>query len=279
MSPSIRPSPSWAGPAQGLVSVSEPTLEVAGCSERGSVRQRNEDFFAYYLPQDPDRRAQDGALFVIADGVGGGTAGNAASAEATNVLLQEYYFSRRQRSPRRRLAMAFDRVAAHLFSLAADNPAFAGMQTTLTALLLRGEGWWCAHVGDSKLFLLRDGQIRQLTRDHSLVQEMVRWSILRRQDIPRHPARHILTRSLGPEPFVRPDTAGGRWLAGDTFLLCTDGLVEHVAVEELATWVQIEGVAGAVRRAVDVANLRGGTDNLTLLVVRVGAAAACRACP
>lgn len=254
---------------RGAMGSVQPHFEVAGRSERGAVRQRNDDYFAYYIPGDPERLAQDGALFVIADGVGSGPAGNAASAEATNVLLQEYYFSRRDAAPGARLRAAFERVSSHIFALASENRGFHNMQTTLTSLLVRGDGWWCCHVGDSKLFSIRASHPRQVTRDHSLVREMVRWSILGQKDAEQHPARHVLTKSLGVDPVVRPDSCGGRWSEGDIFLLSTDGLLEHVTVEELAGWLSTEGIRAGVDHGVDVGNTRGGTDNLTLLGVRL----------
>jgi serine/threonine protein phosphatase PrpC len=247
-----------------------PSVEVAAHSDRGRVRERNEDSFAYYVPGDALRRAEHGSLFVIADGVGGGPAGHAASAEAANVLLQEYYFSRGNSRPRARLHRASLAVGSHLFSLASSMPSFRRMQTTLTALLIRGAGWWACHVGDSKLLLLRRGRATQLTRDHSLAAEMVSWNILKPREASGHPGRHMLTRSVGIDPVIRPDLAEGQWRDGDVFVLATDGVFDHVTGAEMVAWFDTAPLAEAVARAVDAANARGGEDNLTVMAVRVG---------
>lgn len=246
-----------------------PHVEVAAHSDRGRVRRRNEDSFAFYLPRDPQRRADHGALFVVADGVGGSPAGHAASAEAANVLLQEYYFAKANARPKVRLRQAAIAVGTHLFTLGSSMPSFRRMQTTLTAVLLRGASWCSCHVGDSKLLLHRDGQVRQLTRDHSLAAEMVSWNLLQPKEARRHPGRHQLTRSVGVDPLIRPDMAEGHWRDGDVFVLATDGVLDLVAPAELGEWIAAGDLQSGVERAVGTANARGGEDNLTVVAIRV----------
>ncbi len=247
--------------------------KVAAASDRGRVRARNEDFYAYYTPGDPRRAEEYGSLFCVADGVGGHTAGEVASAEAANVLLQEYYFAPPRRRPPDRLRAAFSRVAVHVFTLGDAHADFHNMQTTLTALLLRGGRYWIAHVGDAKCYQVRAGSARQLTRDHSLAAQMRGLGLLRAEDVGRHPGRHVLVRSVGADPLVRPDMVAGVLQPGDVYALVTDGMMDYLSAEELGGLMAGADLEMGVQEAVDLANTRGGGDNLTVLAVRVDAGA------
>jgi protein phosphatase len=244
---------------------------VAAASDRGRVRARNEDFYAYYTPGDPGRAAEYGSLFCVADGVGGHAAGEVASAEAANVLLQEYYFASPRQRPQDRLRAAFRKVAVHVFNLGDAHADFRDMQTTLTALLLRGGRFWIAHVGDAKCFQVRAGAVRQLTRDHSLAAQMRGLGLLRAEEVGRHPGRHVLVRSVGSDPLVRPDMLTGELQSGDVYALVTDGVMDDVSPQELGALVSQPDLEAAVQAAVALANARGGGDNLTVLAVRIAA--------
>lgn len=248
-------------------------LVVAAATDRGQVRERNEDFFAYYIPGDSGRRAEYGSLFCIADGVGGHVAGEVASAEAANVLLQEYYFAKPRQAPAQRLRAAFRRAAVHVFALGDAHDSFHHMQTTLTALLLHRERFYVGHVGDAKCYHAPEGEpVRQLTRDHSLAAEMRGLGILRSsEEARRHPGRHVLMRSVGVDPLVRPDIVTGVVRPGDLFVLATDGVMDDLNASELTGLLRGNDLAAAVAAAVATANARGGVDNLTVLAVRVGA--------
>lgn len=243
-------------------------LCIAAASDRGRQRARNEDFFAYYVPDDPRRRAEYGSLCCVADGVGGHAAGEAASAEAANVLLQEYYFAAPRQRADVRLQRAFRAVAAHLYELGSAHADFHNMQTTLTALLLHGDRYWVAHVGDAKCYLIRDGAVRQLTRDHSLAAQMRGLGMLGAEEARHHPGRHVLTRSVGADPLVRPDLHSGKLTAGDLFVLVTDGAMDDLRPSELARIFSAARLEEAVAEAIATANARGGADNLTFLAVR-----------
>ncbi len=242
---------------------------VGVATDRGRVRARNEDFFAYYVPGDALRRAEAGSLFCVADGVGGSAAGEVASAEAANVLLQEYYFAPPGRRADARLRQAFRRVAVHVFTLGDDHEEFRNMQTTLTALLLREDRFWVAHVGDAKCYQARAGEVTQLTRDHSLAAQMRSLGLLRAEEAQRHPGRHVLLRSVGVDPLVRPDMVRGRLLPGDLFVLVTDGMMDYLTPKELAAQLENPDLDVGAGAAVALANARGGGDNLTVLAVRV----------
>lgn len=245
-------------------------LEVAAASDRGRVRERNEDFFAYYVPGDRARLADYGSLFCVADGVGGHAAGEVASAEAANVLLQEYYFAPLRHRPEQRLRRAFQSVAVHVFSLGDYHSDFHNMQTTLTALLLRGKRYWVGHVGDAKCYHVRAGRVRQLTRDHSLAAQMRGLGMLGAEEARSHPGRHVLMRSVGVDPLVRPDMTGGATQPGDVFALVTDGVMDYVTPADLAGLLVPTDLEAGVLRAVATANARGGGDNLTVMAVAIG---------
>ena len=257
------------GPGEAGGAAAAPPLRVAAVTDRGRVRARNEDFFAYYVPGDPGRLAEAGSLFCVADGVGGHGSGEVASAEAANVLLQEYYFAPPRQPPGPRLRNAFRRAAVHVFTLGDDHSAFRSMQTTLTALLLRGDRFWIGHVGDAKCYHLRAGVARQVTRDHSLAAQMRGLGLLGAEEARRHPGRHVLLRSVGVDPLVRPDVVSGRAEPGDAFALVTDGVMDYLSPHDLAGLLSGPDLEGGVRRAVETANARGGGDNLTVLAIRI----------
>jgi len=156
-----------------------------------------------------------------------------------------------------------------IFATAKAKPALQGMGTTLVALLAGDERIALAHVGDSRAYLVRGNRIRQLTDDHSLVAELVR----RREITPRaargHPHRHVLTRALGVRRTVEPDLAELTPAAGDTFVLCSDGLTGHVGDDEIAqTVLAATDLEEGCDRLIDLANSRGGEDNITVLLAR-----------
>ena len=226
---------------------------VSGASsDKGQVRDGNED--AYVV----DPRLQ---LFAVADGMGGHRAGEVASATALEAL---------------RAAVASgitirDAVAAAnraVFSKAADDAELQGMGTTLTALIPQESGVTIGHVGDSRAYLLRDGELRQLTLDHSLVEEMVREGRLTHEQAAIHPQRSIITRALGVEATVEVDVYTLMLAPGDRLLLCSDGLTGMVQSTEIAAILRRESdPTRAANALVDAANAAGGEDNITTIVV------------
>jgi serine/threonine protein phosphatase PrpC len=156
-----------------------------------------------------------------------------------------------------------------ILSTAQAKPELSGMGTTLVALLASPERIALAHVGDSRAYLVRGGRIRQLTDDHSLVAELVRRREISEHAARGHPHRHVLTRALGVRRHVEPDLAELTPAADDTFVLCSDGLTGHVDDEEIARAVMDQSdLHDACDRLVDMANARGGEDNITVLLVR-----------
>jgi protein phosphatase len=147
------------------------------------------------------------------------------------------------------------------------------MGTTAVAAVVRGRELYVANVGDSRAYLLRNGKLTQVTRDHSFVQEQIEAGILTPEEARTHPQRNVVTRALGSKPDVQVDTFGGKLEPGDTLLLCTDGLSEHVEDETIAAMLSQYHPREAVPRLIALANQRGGSDNISALVVQIGSAA------
>jgi protein phosphatase len=234
-----------------------PRAPYSGATDAGRSRSHNEDAFVATPP-----------LFAVADGLGGHKAGEIASGIAIDVVAK--------RAPRR----ADPDALAEAVRLANDAIADAvreghgrqGMGTTLTAAIVDGTRIAVAHVGDSRAYLLRDGRLSQITRDHSLVGELVRQGTLTQQEARFHPNRSVITRALGSRPDVEPDTYEVAATPGDRLLICSDGLhamIEDPEIERLLD--SAPDAETAVASLVEAANDAGGLDNVTAVVVEIGA--------
>jgi len=249
----------------------KPGIEVASLSDVGCQRENNEDSYLYWEPADDEEFQRKGRLAVIADGMGGHEGGQEASRMAVETV-REVYDQALLDDPQAALVESF--VAAHgrIQDFAEQHPAFQGMGTTCTALVLRGTQLYFAHVGDSRLYLIRGARIVRLTRDHSYVGRLVESGIVRAEDAEKHPQRHILTAALGAgrELAVDGPEQSVALQEGDDLLLCTDGLWSVVTEEELETAVSGNNPAECCAVLVKLARQRGGPDNITLQVLRVG---------
>jgi protein phosphatase len=235
-------------------------LRAAAQSDVGRRRRTNED-----------RYGEDAALglFLVADGMGGHTAGQVASRLAIETMLEGVREHGAGGSLTERLRGAVARSNRHIFSTAEAHAELSGMGTTLVALLVSGARAAVAHVGDSRVYRVRSGRIRQLTDDHSLVGELQRRGEISADAAREHPHRHVLTRALGVRPEADPDLGELTLEPGDVFVLCSDGLTHHVRDEEIAKAVTGETDLDEVcRRLVALTNARGGEDNVTVLLVR-----------
>lgn len=243
-------------------------LKVQYYSDMGRMRSNNEDYCGFYVPEDITVKEQFGSLFVVSDGVGGSNAGEVASSEAVNVLLQEYYFgSYTDKSPDR-FKQAYNFTAMHIYDLAQAAGSCNQMMCTLSALLLRDSKFFITHVGDSKIFLLRNGQFIQLTKDHSVVGRLVRMGFITKEQARTHPNKHVILRCLGERPVLPADFYSGNILPGDIFFLCTDGILEHFTEEEIQEYLlQKRHLGEGLKRLVETANERGGQDNMTVMYV------------
>lgn len=231
-------------------------------TDTGRQRNANEDSFFVRAP-----------IFVVADGMGGAQAGEVASkaaADAFDVDLPEG-------PPEQVLRETILAANRKIHELARADPSRAGMGTTLTAAIVDavGEEVAIGHVGDSRAYRLRGGKLEQLTRDHSLVEEMRRKGQITDAQAEDHPQRSIITRALGPEAEVEPDLQTVPAVAGDVFLICSDGLTTMLGEEQIAkSLAGASSMSAAVRALVDEANRAGGRDNITALAFRLEDAAA-----
>jgi PPM family protein phosphatase len=231
--------------------------EEAHKTDTGRQRQANEDSYYAKAP-----------LFAVADGMGGAQAGEVASRIAAGAF---------ERGPRNvdataegQLEEIAQKANREIHRLAQEDSSRAGMGTTLTAAMLRDDEVAFGHVGDSRAYLLRDGHLKRLTKDHSLVEELRRQGRLTEEQAEEHPQRSIITRALGPEPSVNVDTMTFPARDGDVFLLCSDGLTTMVSDEEIrGILVNSKNLRAAVNRLVEAANRGGGRDNITAVAFRV----------
>jgi len=237
--------------------VSLKIVEQAYLSDTGRQRQANEDSFFAGSP-----------VFAVADGMGGAQAGEVASRIAAESFGPA---ERGDAAPEAYLRSVAIAANTRINDLAAEDESRSGMGTTFTAALVEGDEVSLAHVGDSRAYLFRDGDLRMLTADHSLVEELLRQGKLTREQAEDHPQRSIITRALGPEPQVEVDTMTYRAKPGDVYLLCSDGLTTMVKDDTIAAiMARATGLEDAASQLIEQANLAGGRDNITVVLFRVG---------
>ncbi len=209
-------------------------------------------------------------LYAVADGMGGHRGGERASRMAVDILEREVQAAAAtQTDVAAMMKSAAQAAAGSIYAAAQADPEYAGMGTTLSSILLHGDRATVCHVGDSRVYLYRDGKARQITQDHSWIAEQIRAGLLAPDDAIATRFRNVITRSVGFEQFVDPDVMGLPIETGDCFVLCSDGLSNHLSVEDIGEILTLRFYQDASRGMVDLANQRGGEDNITALVVYV----------
>jgi serine/threonine protein phosphatase PrpC len=229
-------------------------------SDVGKKRDHNEDSF---LVSDAL------SLYAVADGMGGHQAGERASKMALERLGSLIGKGEERADSLSALREAAQSAGAAIFAAAQADESLHGMGTTLTSLWFQRGRAYLAHVGDSRAYLYRDGRVQQLSDDHSWVSEQVRAGMMTEEEAKESKFRHIITRSVGFEKEVQVDSAAIPVQAGDCFVICSDGLSNYVDQEELARVLQARFYREVPRLLVDLANDRGGDDNVTVLVIHV----------
>jgi serine/threonine protein phosphatase PrpC len=249
-----------------------PGVEVATLTDIGRQRANNEDSFLYWEPDSEEEFRQKGRLAVVADGMGGYEGGQEASRLAVETV-QSVYSNAVGDALQQSLLDAFAVAHAGILNYATEHPELQGMGTTCTAVSIVGRQLCFAHVGDSRLYLIRGGTLSRITRDHSYVGRLVESGIVREEDAETHPQRHILTAALGSGRELTPDVPQQPLAleAGDTLVLCTDGLWGVVGDQDLGRIAQANAPKEACVALVQLALERGGPDNITVLVLRVSA--------
>jgi protein phosphatase len=278
-----------------LPSVAPLAVKAFGITDRGLVRAANEDQFIIAelskamrvwqtsLPEPKLKIGDDRAhLFVVADGMGGATAGERASALAVAAIEQfmlnsfKWFFGANENEAQRVLGQfqsAFKAADARVLEEVAEHPELSGMGTTATMAFQLGAQLCILHAGDSRAYVYRDGELQQLTEDHTVTAEMVRKGDLRPEEVAGHRLRHVITNVIGGnEPGVKVEALALELHAGDRLLLCSDGLTEMVPHEDVVAMLEAElEPEAAARKLLEQANNRGGRDNITIVIARFDA--------
>ena len=243
-------------------------MEYAALSDKGIIREQNEDFWNIVLDNKGNPIA-----FIIADGMGGHKAGDVASRMAVEIISQEIY--RGFEAINSSTTIGFLEKAVNLandeiYKYALLNLNGTGIGTTLTLGLIHSGKITIAHIGDSRFYLIRGGTIQSMTRDHSFVGELVEKGVLDQEEARNHPLRNQITRALGYEKNIEIDFYNIDVKKGDMYLFCTDGLTVKVSSDELLTMLEQEKDLNVIlKNMVELANQRGGDDNITAIIVKV----------
>lgn len=246
-------------------------FEYGYFTHRGHVRQHNED--CLFVPERDQSRHE--GLCVVADGMGGYNAGDVASRTAVQYIQEHFDANEAKQLPDNEAISAYlinliEGANRQVFTMAAADSGLAGMGTTLTFAWINGHDAYIAHVGDSRCYLVREGHVSQITKDHSLVQQLVDAGQIRESDMYVHPQKNIITKAVGTDGDVAPDIFMAPVRSGDILLLCTDGFINHVDIKDYASCfdgsrplMKLAGELG--QKALD----GGGKDNITLVLARM----------
>ena len=245
-------------------------IEVSVHSDIGCQRQNNEDSFGYWEPEDDQQFLRKGRLAVVADGMGGYEGGQEASRLAVETLV-EVYRDFGGDDPQAALVEALQTAHEQIREYSFAHPELRGMGTTCTAAAIVQDALYYVHVGDTRLYLIRDGQITRVTRDHSYVGRLVESGMISPEEAENHPQRNILTAALGTNPDLIMDSPGQPepLRPEDVLLICSDGLWGQVRDSEILDAVENKSAEQTGRRLIELARERGGPDNITVEVLRL----------
>lgn len=246
-------------------------VEFAQLSDRGRVREGNEDYLGHVAPPTTAEARTHGWLFALADGVGGHDHGEVASRTAVETLLGQFRQAAAGEAHGSLLPRLVQAANAKVFETGlATHHNGNSMATTLVSCALRYDRAVVAHVGDSRCYLVRRGQASLLTRDHTMANEQVRMGLMSSKEAGPEALRHVLSRSLGAELFVNAEISDNQILPGDVLVLCSDGLHGAVQGSEIAAVAgRQENLQKAAERLVAIANERDGSDNISVQLIRI----------
>jgi len=250
-------------------------IEGFGFTDIGKKRKINEDSFGFF---------PENGLYVVADGMGGHAGGEVASRLAVESvedfiklsanrddITWPFEIDESKSKDENRLNVAIQLANSRIFHEALINKNLNGMGTTIVAAIFAESHLYIGHVGDSRAYLIKNDEIRQLTDDHSIVYEQMRLGILSKEDAKTHSLRNVLTRALGTEPNIKIDTRAEKAEAGNTYLFCTDGLTNMLNDEEIKNIVSnnSNNAENACRELIAAANRNGGIDNITVIILKI----------
>jgi protein phosphatase len=231
-------------------------MKYAALTDKGRKRKTNEDSFL-----------ADGKLFAVADGLGGYASGEIASKKALDIIENELA-QKNFRARLKNIVKAVEKANKAIYKLAENQ--YQNMATTITLALFKKKYLLVVHIGDSRLYLFRQGKLRQLTQDHSLVSKLIEHGGLAKDQASRHPFRSIITRALGANSTVQPDTLRQETRVGDRYLLCSDGLTNMITESEIKKVLTTEvNLEKACQKLITLANNKGGFDNITVVLFEI----------
>ena len=245
-------------------------ISAASATDVGQIRGHNEDFLLNWEPSTREEAEEHGWLYIVADGVGGADAGEIASQFASEQVQAQYLASSENRDWRGRLLDAMQTANTNLRQMVAERNDNSRMATTMVTLVLHDEVAILANVGDSRAYHWRNGRLEQITKDQTLVAKLVEEGAITAQEAINHPRGNVILYSIGSEKHPKIDIYDVNLLMGDIFVLCTDGLSKNVSDEEIRETIEQQEPQTAVHTLVELANRRGGEDNITVTVVRYG---------
>lgn len=249
------------------VSESNWDYKAVADTDVGSVRDNNEDHLLFIRPFDKKIRKTRGCLALVADGMGGHSSGEIASKMATEIISRTYFDSKLE--PLEALKKAFDKANKSIYQKAGKRSRLKGMGTTCTALVLKENQIYLAHVGDSRAYLLKGNELIQLSSDHTYVQHLLDSGKISHKESLTHPQRNVITKAMGTSPKVDADykQISYDFEQGDRLLICSDGLYEYIQDQELGKILGGENIGELAQKLISIAKQRGGHDNISVLIV------------
>jgi protein phosphatase len=242
-------------------------IEASLGTDQGRIRDHNEDFVARWEPTNEQDAAQNGWLYIVADGVGGADAGEVASQYASERTIEHYLNDHRELGLGQRLWQAMQAANSDLRQMVAERNDNSRMATTMVAAVFHEKQVYIGNVGDSRGYLWRNGRIRQITKDQSLVAKLVEEGAITEEEAFNHPRKNVILYSLGSEKEPQIDIFDLPVESGDILFLCSDGLTRHVQDEEIEAILAQQTPSKATRILIDLANERGGEDNISVAVL------------
>lgn len=240
-------------------------LEIYGMTDKGIVRQQNQD--SIYISNNDDIK-----LYIVADGMGGANAGDVASNKCVEFIKEyiwENYTEKSISEISNLLKSAIDYSNRKVYELSIQNPEYEGMGTTVITLLIVKNKLYVAHVGDSSLYRIRKNIIRKITKDHTYVQKLVDDKTITKQEAKVHPKRHMITKVLGCDEIIQPDILIKKVEDDDYIVICTDGLTNMVSDKEIMNIIQQNDNSKiSCTQLIDLANQRGGYDNISVIILK-----------
>jgi PPM family protein phosphatase len=246
-------------------------IRAAMQTDRGRVRDHNEDFIARQEPTTPAEEDAFGWIYIVADGVGGADAGEIASKYASQQTLSHYLADEEETNLGQRLIESMQSANSDLRKLVAQSDASKRMATTMVAAIVTDGHAYIANVGDSRGYHWRNNALHQVTKDQSLVAKLLEEGAITEEEAAHHPHRNIILYSIGSEKTPQIDLYELGLAHGDKIFLCSDGLTRHVSDEEICSELENIDIDKSAERLIELANERGGQDNISVAIINYGA--------